>query len=713
MSIPDLPCGKRMPGATYVAREVVERVGGAAWQTVVSACAVAGCDPTGIDVIKWHQDGDRISLLRYPGFLVEAHPALAQAITVDLGTKTWREMSYGPESDAPVLHRCELFIEAEHPRAEALRELTRIEERFGLYADSSRIGFRSHWQHLLIERGLSIDGCYISVRPEAPQPAGLPVPAWPTERQRTAIIRPSLSVPPRLLLERALLRPGDRYFDYGCGHGRDLPLLSQMGITVHGWDPAHRPAAPMQSADVVHCGYVLNVVETPEQRAAIIRDAWQYSERLLSVAVRVRPAESPPTGTQWGDGELTRSGTFQRYFSADELPRLLEETLGQPVLALAPGIAVVAHDAAVLHEVMARRVRNVVLPENPTSGGVRITTSETILAPKIESAQRRLGPRQCKVAALLDEVGPLLRELGRAPRPEEWTSNEMAVALGMSAIQVWNAFTKAVGPEAIANLEERRRTDALVFLAMAHFQRIPTLAELPQRTRIDIADLCGGHRAAVAAARTCLTQAGDPKTISRLCDSAGVGVLDEQALYIHVSLLPRLHPVLRCYVGCAEMLGAPVSEAHIIKIHKRSRKVSLMIYQDFEVRPTPALIERIKIDLRACTVLVFDHRAQPRQLLFDKDMYLAEDDPRRVDWQRQGEELMRIIGPVHGYGLNHLELRLRLAAARTDPDLWVPEIYLAPEPDDHDTKEETPDPVDAASSNVDGIRIIAPASHNI
>lgn len=57
------------------------------------------------------------------------------------------------------------------------------------------------------------------------------------------------------------------FFDYGCARGEDLDLLSREGFTRSGWDPAFQPDAAQQEADVVNLGYVINVIEKPEERA--------------------------------------------------------------------------------------------------------------------------------------------------------------------------------------------------------------------------------------------------------------------------------------------------------------------------------------------------------------------------------------------------------------------------------------------------------------
>jgi DNA phosphorothioation-associated putative methyltransferase len=76
-------------------------------------------------------------------------------------------------------------------------------------------------------------------------------------------------------------------FDYGCGRGEDLELLSSEGIACSGWDPAFRPEAEKSPADVVNLGYVINVVEDPEERASTLRAAWELSQQALVVSAQV------------------------------------------------------------------------------------------------------------------------------------------------------------------------------------------------------------------------------------------------------------------------------------------------------------------------------------------------------------------------------------------------------------------------------------------
>ena len=89
-------------------------------------------------------------------------------------------------------------------------------------------------------------------------------------RHKTAIRRPSFSRPVACLLRDGLLDSSKSLFDYGCGHGQDLQLLSELNIQCEGWDPMFRPAATKQRADVVNIGYVINVIEHVHERTTAL-----------------------------------------------------------------------------------------------------------------------------------------------------------------------------------------------------------------------------------------------------------------------------------------------------------------------------------------------------------------------------------------------------------------------------------------------------------
>jgi DNA phosphorothioation-associated putative methyltransferase len=100
-------------------------------------------------------------------------------------------------------------------------------------------------------------------------------------RHKTAIKRQSFSLPVKCMLRDGLLHSDRTFFDYGCGHGQDLAMLSGMSIQAAGWDPVHRPDSDRQPADVVNLGYVINVIEDPRERQQVIRKAWELCKTRI------------------------------------------------------------------------------------------------------------------------------------------------------------------------------------------------------------------------------------------------------------------------------------------------------------------------------------------------------------------------------------------------------------------------------------------------
>ena len=162
---------------------------------------------------------------------------------------------------------------------------------------------------------------------------------------KTAIQRWSLSRPVALALEDGLLSTKTAFFDYGCGRGGDLKRLHQMGVPVSGWDPAFFPDEDRTQADVVNLGYVVNVIEDPEERAVALCAAWELTQKLLIVSARLDWEARTVAGDFCGDGIVTGKRTFQRFFTQNELRGWIESTIGRSPVAAAPGVFYVFRDA--------------------------------------------------------------------------------------------------------------------------------------------------------------------------------------------------------------------------------------------------------------------------------------------------------------------------------------------------------------------------------
>lgn len=81
---------------------------------------------------------------------------------------------------------------------------------------------------------------------------------------KTAIKRRKPSAPAKKLYTDGKLL--GRRLDYGCGYGVDSGLYCMVG-----YDPYYRNVKPRGQFDTITCTYVLNVIESPSERDAVIR----------------------------------------------------------------------------------------------------------------------------------------------------------------------------------------------------------------------------------------------------------------------------------------------------------------------------------------------------------------------------------------------------------------------------------------------------------
>src|SRR4029077_6261906 len=99
-----------------------------------------------------------------------------------------------------------------------------------------------------------------------------------------------------------------------------------------------RPDAEKRPADLVNLGFVLNVIENPQERLRVLQDAWSICRKIMDVAVLVEGLYSVEGLTPFADGFLTSRGTFQKYFSPHELRAFVRQALDTEPVAVAPGI---------------------------------------------------------------------------------------------------------------------------------------------------------------------------------------------------------------------------------------------------------------------------------------------------------------------------------------------------------------------------------------
>jgi hypothetical protein len=242
---------------------------------------------------------------------------------------------------------------------------------------------------------------------------------------------------------------------------------------------------------------------------------------------------------------------------------------------------------------------------------------------------------------VLDPFWNLMLQLGRLPEPEEFPqTGELREKIGSSKVAL-RIFVQKGGGEEVRRAAENRKRDLLVYVALANLRKRVPFGHLSQNLRFDIREFFGNYTVALQKGIELLYAAGDTGEIELACEELKVGWQDEQALYIHRSVLDELPPVLRAYVGCATALFGDVSQTDLIKLHKASGKVTFLGYDDFEGKPLPELRHRIKVNLRTRWVQVFDHSADG-QLLYFKERFVGANHPRRTEMESFSAKLRKL-----------------------------------------------------------------------
>jgi len=197
--------GKKLPGALYIFRPGRKDITPTLWQTLARAELAAQPDQAW-NLLKLHTREFAITFLSYSNFDSDTHPALAESTKINLNTGSIVRTDYRGRANPPILHRKETFLPPEDPRIPVYADLTKREEKAGLYRDPSRIGLRVQWLSLLKRLGFAYeDHTLVPLRDAAFENDG----SADVARHRTAIKRYDLSKPVKQLLDAVIEE--DRY----------------------------------------------------------------------------------------------------------------------------------------------------------------------------------------------------------------------------------------------------------------------------------------------------------------------------------------------------------------------------------------------------------------------------------------------------------------------------------------------------------------------
>ncbi len=647
--------GKRVADTVYMHILLVDEQPAELRDLVMAAATLAPDADGRFSVVRIALRRPEIGLLDYPSFFEEPFPALRSSWRVELDTGRVSAVDFSARENPPILHRKELLLPSKHPERARFARLTAELEDYGAFEQPPyTIGQRLQWERALASLGLKVEdhqviaGLHVSDAGDGSGSASI-------ARHRTAISRSSLSTPMRALAQWGYLDGAPTVLDYGCGRGDDVRALCAAGVLATGWDPHFAPDAPREPSDVVNLGFVLNVIEDPDERSSALRAAFGLARRVLSVAVMLNGRGG---GAEHADGVLTTRLTFQKYFGQAELRAYVAAVIGREPVTVGPGLVFVFRSDEEEQAFLARRQRSTALgvvdrfelppqPAEPRRGG----SSSTYL----------------RHHDLLDAFWAAALELGRLPEADEFDrGEELRTALGAPR-RAFAALPHLEKQAQLLRAAERRSDDMLVYLALNLFDRRTSLRSLPLSVQRDIRAFFGSHRVALERAQAALLAAGD-QDLTAAAIAAGTergdGVLDagDGDYTFHVALLDRQPAPLRILLGCAERLEPLPADADLVKVHGSGDRVSYLAFETFQERALPMLSRRTVVDLRRRRVSeVPVDTADGRRVLLGKASLMPVGMTGR-DRQERFDDGLRVRGvftqPGLGPGLRVLTRRL-------------------------------------------------------
>jgi DNA phosphorothioation-associated putative methyltransferase len=438
-------------------------------------------------------------------------------------------------------------------------------------------------------------------------------------RHRTAIRRTELSKPVRTALEDHLITDRTTVLDYGCGQGDDIRNLSALGVKCTGWDPQFHPTITIHPSDVVNLGYVVNVIEDSQERAAVLKSAWEYTQQALVVAARVDGDSQRRADNAFRDGCVTKLGTFQKFYEQSELREWIEVTLGQAATAAAPGIFYVFRTDEQRHLFVSSRYHRRL--KAPT-----LRTSDVLFE---------------KHKPLFERLMAFFTTRGRLPQSGELPGEEQVLTELGSFRRAFSLVRRITGGEQWDIISRERKKDLLVFLALSMFPKCPELSQFPPLLRQDIKAFFSNFGEARSEAHRLLFSVGKMDLIDCSCKNASLGKLLPDALYVHASAINMLPPELRVYEGCARILIGRVEGATIVKFSRQEPKITYLFYPKFDSDPHPALAASLRVHLQTRKLKYREFSADSNPfILHRKETLVPSDYPSRHKFERltQSEE---------------------------------------------------------------------------
>jgi DNA phosphorothioation-associated putative methyltransferase len=143
------------------------------------------------------------------------------------------------------------------------------------------------------------------------------------------------------------------------------------------------------------------------------------------------------------------------------------------------------------------------------------------------------------------------------------------------------------------------------------------------------------------------------RAIAFCCQRSEVGKLLPEALYVHVSALHALDPLLQQYESRARNSSPQLAQATIVKFSISKPKISYLFYPEFDTDPHPALHASIQVDTENLEAIYRDYSTSENPpILHRKETFVTPDYPLYEQFAKltRDQEALGLLANSRGIG---------------------------------------------------------------
>ncbi|MFB2881624.1 DNA phosphorothioation-associated putative methyltransferase [Floridanema aerugineum] len=146
----------------------------------------------------------------------------------------------------------------------------------------------------------------------------------------------------------------------------------------------------------------------------------------------------------------------------------------------------------------------------------------------------------------------------------------------------------------------------------------------------------------------------EPGAIETCCLQSAIGKKLPNALYVHISAIEKLDPLLRLhYNRFLSIVDRQIDRANIVKFHTNEAKISFLFYPEFDTDPHPALQASIQVDLKDRSINYRNYStADNPPILHRKETFVTEEYPNYAEFAEltRQEEILGLLDKTNFIG---------------------------------------------------------------